>query len=1257
MSVHEIVGKTRGLAAGGSAPASVTLIASLASLAPLASLAALLATSGCAPVSDAVGADAGVDASTLRPLDAPRLASPSARERVRQLQTRFRRQGALDAQGALGVAAGGPVELAAPVIGPGEIERLEPMGDGHFRAVPTLPTPGAASTGGKPATVLLPRGARGAVRLEDAGSKTAVTFALREASEAEVELVDGLALYRRAVAGGDLVHRANATGTEDFVAFETPPAHEELTYDVDVSHVAGLRLVSGTLELLDAKGAPRLRVAPPYVVDTNGVRTPARLSVEGCAFDADPRAPWGRAVTPPGAARCAVRVAWHGVRYPALVDPEWTTTGSMATARQMHTATTIAPGTVLIAGGWYPNYGYVSAAELYDASSNSFAATGSMATPRFSYAAVRLGSGKVLVVGGISGTTTRASTAELYDPTAGVFVATGSMAAPRIAHTATLLPSGKVLVVGGRDTVGPVYTSELFDPAGAGSFAPTAVMSISRSGHAAALLGSGKVLIVGGTYDTTKFSALSSAAVFDPAGAGSFSYPNAMATARTGPTATTLPSGKVLVTGGEDWGGTPLSTAELFDPGAGTFANVGPLSVARAGHSATLLGSGRVLVVGGYADLTYTWNSTAEVFEPDGATSNPLSSAMALHRYYHSASLLPSGSVLIAGGFGTSSAELFSPLPAGTACSTSGECASGTCDGGFCCAAACPNAGVCQKCAAGSGACVAVTNGTDVDGCVGSCDAAAICQQSLGQACGAGVRQCASGHCVDGVCCDAVCDKPCDACSKSAGAPADGKCTAVPEGRPGTPACAPYACDGVATSCATRCNGDSGCAAGYFCDASGQCVQQRAQGSVCDPSAGAHCYLGGCRECVTGQCVDGVCCGTPCTGLCQSCSAAKKASGADDGVCGDTKDGLSPSVGSCPADAVSTCGADGLCDGVGGCRLFYRPGTVCAPSVCLGSTAVAKTCDGAGACLTETTGKSCAPGSCSGGTCRVGCIVDADCAPGAWCGAGVCSPQLANGTKCGNDRACASGACVDGYCCNGSCPGQCEACNVAGSEGTCSPVVGSPHGSRRVCPVGTAANPCGAATCDGVSRTGCKPVGADVGCGEEKCQASKTTSTGHCDGTGKCQSPPAISCNAYACDATRCRTSCQTHADCSGNNRCDAQGHCGPAARCDGDHLVTSADGTSSTDCSPYRCAETGGCKKSCSTSLDCAQGFLCSDETCQPQSSDAGSSGGCALRARDAREPARPRQAVVALALALLVGLSRRRRRAPVVAARRRST
>jgi phosphohistidine swiveling domain-containing protein len=71
--------------------------------------------------------------------------------------------------------------------------------------------------------------------------------------------------------------------------------------------------------------------------------------------------------------------------------------------------------------------------------------TGSMTVARTGHTATLLANGQVLVAGGSFDTS-----AELYDPSSGIWTPTGSLTVARFAHTATLLPNGQVLVAGGQ---------------------------------------------------------------------------------------------------------------------------------------------------------------------------------------------------------------------------------------------------------------------------------------------------------------------------------------------------------------------------------------------------------------------------------------------------------------------------------------------------------------------------------------------------------------------------------------------------------------------------------------------------------------------------------------------------------------------------------------------------------------------------------------------------------------------------------------
>ena len=455
-----------------------------------------------------------------------------------------------------------------------------------------------------------------------------------------------MALYPGAMAGADVVHRVHAQGTEDYVVFEERPAAEAIAYDVDVTHVAGLRLVSNVLEFLDEGGAPRLRISPPYVVDATGARQEARIAVSGCAYDTDASGPWGRPVTRAGAARCGVIVTWTDVTYPAVVDPSWNATGSMNKARIFHTATLLNSGKVLIAGGFLiVGAGWLADAELFDSGTSSFAATGAMGTGRYGHTATLLDSGQVLIAGGQISAYGFTSTAELFDGTS-AFSSTGAMTTARGQHSATRLNSGNVLIAGGYYLQGPAADSswtsvplssaELFD--GTSTFTATGSMAAERYTYTATLLNSGQVLIAGGGSDRT------SCELFD--GTSTFTSTGPMTVARGGHTATLLNSGKVLITGGLSGSSSGSSSAELFD-GISTFAATGAMTMARQGHTATLLGSGKVLVAGGYGSSTDVQPS-AELF--DGTSSFAAISPMGIARASHTATLLGSTKVLVTGG-------------------------------------------------------------------------------------------------------------------------------------------------------------------------------------------------------------------------------------------------------------------------------------------------------------------------------------------------------------------------------------------------------------------------------------------------------------------------------------------------------------------------------------------------------------------------------------------------------------------------------
>jgi hypothetical protein len=331
-------------------------------------------------------------------------------------------------------------------------------------------------------------------------------------------------------------------------------------------------------------------------------------------------------------------------------------TGSMSTPRMDHTATLLLNGKVLIAGGalsFSINGNRVSAsAELYDPATGTFAPTGNMTTPRFSHTATLLADGKVLIAGGItSGEAQFLATAELYDPATSMFTPTGSMTSPR-GCSSTLLADGKVLVTGCASPSNSA-AAELYDPA-SGMFAmigtPPYPPDFER-GYVNTLLADNRLLITGGCE----------AQLFDPV-TGTFTVTGGM-TGRCGTycrgpfpcsfyfyTATLLPNGTVLFLGsGED----APDDVQRYDPVAGAF---GSLSTDDFNYysAATQMPDGSVLITGG---------SGAELYMPMTGTFAPVGGMT--ERNLHTSTLLPDGTVLVAGGWtgytAIASAEIYRP--------------------------------------------------------------------------------------------------------------------------------------------------------------------------------------------------------------------------------------------------------------------------------------------------------------------------------------------------------------------------------------------------------------------------------------------------------------------------------------------------------------------------------------------------------------------------------------------------------------------
>ncbi len=201
------------------------------------------------------------------------------------------------------------------------------------------------------------------------------------------------------------------------------------------------------------------------------------------------------------------------LRSAELYDPatgKFTATGAMKATRARHSATLIASGplagNVLIAGGASDESGGdVDTAELYDPATGQFTSTGTMSTPRENHSATWLApgavagalAGYVLVAGG-EDTSEPTDSAEVFNPETGRFSPVGAMTVARKLQAAVLLPSGKVLIAGGQSGDESLVSAELFDPAHATFAATAGTMHGFHVGPTATLLENGSALIAGG---------------------------------------------------------------------------------------------------------------------------------------------------------------------------------------------------------------------------------------------------------------------------------------------------------------------------------------------------------------------------------------------------------------------------------------------------------------------------------------------------------------------------------------------------------------------------------------------------------------------------------------------------------------------------------------------------------------------------------------------------------------------------------------
>ena len=272
---------------------------------------------------------------------------------------------------------------------------------------------------------------------------------------------------------------------------------------------------------------------------------------------------------------------------------------------------------LLVPGGCFCRPMPTAPAEVWDPSSGTWSAIQALTITQTGHSATLLADGRILIAGGGSppfdGGPASAD-AFIWDPIRETSTPTGSMATARGYHIAARLADGRVLIVGGSSGGAEdlVTNAEIWDPE-TGAFAVVPGLDGTRTSlaqFAAVTLVDGRVLIVNE----------SSATLWDPRD-DSITDAGSLIHARSGGTVTLLADGRVLVVGGHRYVG-PNATeeaileVELWDPALLSFSDAGTLSGVRSLHTTTALPDGRALIVGGYGGYHLPPLDLIEVWEP-----------------------------------------------------------------------------------------------------------------------------------------------------------------------------------------------------------------------------------------------------------------------------------------------------------------------------------------------------------------------------------------------------------------------------------------------------------------------------------------------------------------------------------------------------------------------------------------------------------------------------------------------------------------
>ena len=269
----------------------------------------------------------------------------------------------------------------------------------------------------------------------------------------------------------------------------------------------------------------------------------------------------------------------------------------------------------------------------------------------------------VSVAPGTPNGTTGTIALDTYDPDATRSVVQGPILVNVTVGTPQTTTSSGVLLTGGEATQGSLARTSFYNLT-TKEIEPVGQLQVGRYSHTATTLKNGDVVVIGGATNFNPYFAplavTGLAEVYHPASLA-FSPSGTMLVPRQAHTATLLPDGKVLITGGIDGNGDIVQQAELYDPASGTFSAAGTTANLGGGSNATVISDvdapTQVLVYGGNTAVTQIWSEASKAFTNG--------SGMAVQGYFPAPVLNSNGDYVLAGGADktgeTKQVQVFSP--------------------------------------------------------------------------------------------------------------------------------------------------------------------------------------------------------------------------------------------------------------------------------------------------------------------------------------------------------------------------------------------------------------------------------------------------------------------------------------------------------------------------------------------------------------------------------------------------------------------